>query len=144
MHHWGDNWPHGNELHEAIHFSHRWFQWLGIGSNGKEKYGTFRHHMNFYSGWWPVHELLKPGHAFYRWHRRWMLLEVNVLSPLVRYSGLAWIVRKVQLYRYNAILQTACKRYPNVVEELIVDSEVPEAIKPGIWGRVDGQRIQES
>lgn len=55
--------------------------------------------------------------------------------------GLRKLVNDHQAEMYNKIFQTACKKYPNVIEELIVDLVGYEMIKPGPFGNVDGVAI---
>ena len=44
---------------------------------------------------------------------------------------------------YNKVFQLACKKWPNVVDELIVDIDGWEWIKPCKWGDVDGEAIHD-
>lgn len=144
MHYWGDEWfqKNGNEFSKAIDWCmDNWERWGRIGSHGKEKYGTFRHHPYFYTGWWPIHELLRPGYVAYRGPRWLCRLETEIIQPLVKYSGLVWVIRKYQHYVYNAVVQRALKKWPKFFDELIEDSEF-ELLKPGIWGPIDGAKIK--
>lgn len=144
MHYWGDEWfkENGEEFSKAIHWCmDNWKRWGRIGSHGKEKFGTFRHHPCFYSGWWPIHELFKPGYVAYWWPKWFYKIEINILQPIVKYSLFPWIMRKWQHYVYNAVVQRALKKWPQFFDELIEDSEF-ELLKPGIWGPVDGPKIK--
>jgi hypothetical protein len=100
-----------------------WWLRLGrLGSHGKEKYGTFRHHVYFYSGGWPIHELVKPGYVFYQWPYWMMNLEV-LLSKPIRLFQVDRLVRMWQLLVYRAVLWVAVRRFRNVAEELTEDRE---------------------
>ena len=55
--------------------------------------------------------------------------------------GLRKLVNDHQAEMYNKVFQTACKKYPNVIEELIVDLDGYEMIKPGPFGSIDGVAI---
>lgn len=144
MHVWGDEFfkKHGKDLNDAIDYCQTvWTRYGRIGSSGsKEKWGTFRHNVDFYYAYWPIHELLKPGYHYYRYGRRLMILE-NYLGYIVRFLRLDYVVRKWQAVVYNYAIQKVCRKYPEIIDELVVDSDYPELIKPGIFGKVDGQVI---
>lgn len=66
--------------------------------------------------------------------------------------GLRTKVMKTKFYKrycqrrkdaYNKVFQLACKKWPNVVDELIVDVDGWEWIKPCKWGDVDGRAIHD-
>lgn len=141
FHVWGDEWfqRNGDDLNRAIHQICRdWRRWGRLGCHGKEKYGTFRHHTCFYSGEWPVHELVLPGHVFYRWPK-WVMRWELALGRVVRAVRLDRAVRWWQGRVYNWALQRACRRYPSVVDELVSDADFPDLIR----GRVDGRTIHD-
>lgn len=141
FHVWGDPWfvSHGDTLHRAIHEVLRdWRRWGRLGSHGKEKFGSFRHHVEFYRGEWPIHELVKPGHVYYRWPR-WAMHAELWLGRLVCTLRLDRPIRWWQGHVYNWALQRACRRYPSVVDELVSDADFPDLIR----GRVDGRTIHD-
>ena len=66
--------------------------------------------------------------------------------------GLRTKVMKTKFYKrycqrrkdaYNKVFQLACKKWPNVVDELIVDVDGWEWIKPCKWGDADGRAIHD-
>ena len=142
-HYWGDEWfqKNGNDLDSAISYIMKtWKRYGRIGSHGKEKYGTFRDHVYFYRGYWAIHELVNPGYVYYRWPRLFMHCEIflgNVIQFLRLYKPIQWYQSKV----YNYAVQKMCKKYPNIVDELVSDLDGYELIKPGIFGNVCGKTI---
>ncbi|MDO4465568.1 MAG: hypothetical protein Q4C49_00970 [Bacillota bacterium] len=55
--------------------------------------------------------------------------------------GLTKLVNKFQAYQFNKTFQLACKKWPNIIDELISDIDGYEMIKPCKWGDVDGTEI---
>lgn len=124
-HEWGDAWfqKHGDELNEGIDFCLiNWERWGRLNSHGKEKYGTFRHNMVWYSSEWPIYSLIYPSDVYYRWPRYLIAWEYR-LGYVVRAVGLRWLIRKWQWLVYNVVLNIAINEYPNVKEELLDDRE---------------------
>jgi len=120
MHQWGDAWfkEHGNDLHTAIHFCIRnWQRWGRLGSHGKEKFGTFRHHVYYYDWRWPIHSILKPGYVRYSWGRKCMELE-GKLGRVIQLMGIAYLITRYQVFIYHLILFIACKRWPHITKEI--------------------------
>lgn len=158
MHYWGDEWfeKNGNDLYEAINFIEKNLRKHQIGVCGKEKYGTYRDQfLNFWSG--GLYDLLF-GHRCYigtfRKYPKWIgaiidsihrfiyyKLDYHVICPINRKLGLEKLVHDYQAKMYNKTFQLACKKWPNVITELIVDIDGYEMIKPCRWGNVDGTSI---
>lgn len=57
--------------------------------------------------------------------------------------GLTGLVHKIQAKYYNYAFQKACKKWPNVVDELIVMVDGYKMIKPCKYGDIDGEEIHE-
>lgn len=57
--------------------------------------------------------------------------------------GLLKLVNKFQAYGYNKTFQLACKKWPNVIDELISDINGYKMIKPCKWGNIDGEKIHD-
>jgi hypothetical protein len=55
--------------------------------------------------------------------------------------GLLKLVQDHQAKHYNKAFQLACKKWPNVKDELIVMVDGYKMIKPCKWGDVDGEEI---
>lgn len=122
-HTWGDEWfeKHGNQLYEAINYCmSEWRRRGRIGSHGKEKYGTFRHQVYFYSGSWPIYELVNPGYVYYQWPR-WLMRAELQLGRLVRLLRLDVMIRQYQRRIYRDVLAQACEVWPEVAPEIMDD-----------------------
>lgn len=63
------------------------------------------------------------------------------LSHYTKKIGLVKLVHKYQASIYNKTFQLACKRWPNITEELIVMTDGYKMVKPCKWGNVDGEKI---
>ncbi len=140
MHMWNDEWfeKNGNDLHNAIDYCMKtWIKYGRIGTHGKEKYGTFRDYVYFYNGYWAIHELVKPGYIYYRWPKWLMKLDIK-LGRVVQFLRLYVPIQWYQAQVYNYTIQTVCKKYPNIIDELVSDLDGYELVKPGIFGKVDG------
>lgn len=143
MHCWGDDWfkKHGHKLDEAIYYCiMTWRKWGRISTHGKEKYGTFRDQASGYGAWWAVHELVKPGHMYYRWSKRVMWWDIR-LGKAVRWLGLHKLFHVWQRTVYNYAIQKMCRKYPEITDELVCDLDLYFWVKPGIFGSVDGEKI---
>jgi len=142
-HNWGDEDFDWNSLNTAINFiMDFWRRYGRIGSHGKEKFGTFRDHPYFYTGWWAIHQLVKPGYVRYTWPS-WMYKVDLFLGRVVHRLRLQRLVFKYQAFVYNIAIQIACKRYPHIVDELVADLEGYELVKPGLFGKIDGTIIHK-
>jgi hypothetical protein len=144
-HYWGDDWfkEHGEDLNDAISYCMDfWRRWGRIGSHGKEKYGTFRDHVYFYRGWWAIHELVNPGYVSY-WWPKWFYPIDLFLGRVVRFLRLYKPMQWYQAQIYNYAIQRACKKYPNIIDELVADLDGYELVKPGIFGPVSGEEINK-
>lgn len=142
FHVWGDPWfqKHGKDLDNAIDYCmDTWRRYGRIGSHGKEKYGTFRDHVYFYTGWWAFHELVNPGYVSHQWAKFYKI--DLLLGDLVRFLKLHKPIQWWQKLVYNYAVQRACKKYPNIVDEIVADLDKYELVKPGIFGKIDGVKI---
>lgn len=85
----------------------------------------------------------KENESFEEYSKRY---EKRNWKGLIHYSkkiGLLDLVHKYQAKMYNKVFQTACKKWPNVIDELIVDIEGYKMIKPCKWGNIDGEEIHK-
>ena len=55
--------------------------------------------------------------------------------------GLTKFINDIQAKHYNIAFQKACKKWPNIIDELIVDVDGYKMIKPCKYGNVDGEAI---
>ncbi len=144
-HIWGDETFDWSALNESIYYCMDfWKKWGRIGSHGKEKYGSFRHHTYFWDGgiwslFWPGYVSIKPGF----WSFIYFKVDRYFTRKFTHYTGLHRLGIWYQAQIYNYALQTMCKKFPHITDELISDSDVPQFIKPGIFGKVDGQKIHD-
>lgn len=150
-HIWGDAWfeKNGKDLDKAIIYCMTtWKKYGRIGSHGKEKYGTFRDHPYFFTGYNPLHDIFYPGHVAYRW--KWIfgetigkyIVELDFkLGDIIRFLKLHKLVQLYQGLVYNYAIQQACKKYPEIIDEIVADLEGYELVKPGIFGKIDGIEI---
>lgn len=162
MHIWGDEWfkEHGDNLYKAISaVENRIRKWARAGVYGKEKFGTYRdeyfqlwngglfqiiygyrlfHGQNWFSKllWKIDHNLIPIKKTQFGW------LKVG-LSDFNHKIGLTKLVWKWQAKMVNKAFQITCKEYPDVVDELIVDTECYSMIKPCKWGDIDGEEIHK-
>lgn len=141
MHYWGDDWPYWDDLYKAIsEIMHIWKRYGRIGTHGKEKWGKFR------DQFWPwngtITGLLYPGYVrimtpnWFYWG-----IDQKLIRPFLLKTRLYKIVIWYQAIVYNYAIQKACKKYPNIVDELVSDLDWYQAVKPGIFGKVDGTEI---
>lgn len=141
MHEWGDEWfqKNGTDLNDAIDYCCRvWRKYGRIAAHGKEKYGAFRDQL---MGMWDggLHSLIWPGYVrivspFLYWK-----LDKYLIKPFTKYTGLQWLGVWYQKQVYNYAIQKMCKKYPNLVDELVSDLDGYEMVK----GKVDGKTIHE-
>lgn len=89
------------------------------------------------------------------WTKLWFKLDHNLIpyrksqfgwlrggiADFNRLIGLVRLVNWWQARRLNKAFQVTCKEYPDVVDELIMDTDCYRCIKPCRWGDVDGEAI---
>lgn len=143
-HYWGDDWfkENGEDLGKAISYcSQVWTKWGRISCSTKEKYGTFRDGAMPWMG--SIQELIWPGHCFIK--EGWRRFYYKVDWPLIRRAnqalGLVFLFRMWQRAIYNYAVQKVCKRYPNLIDELVADLDLYEWVTPGIFGPIDGRAV---
>lgn len=160
MHEWGDQWfkEHGDHLYSAIDaLEKRIRKWALMPVCGKEKYGTYRDEfLSFWDGsigslfcgyriWWGAnwwtklwfkldHYLIPYRKSQFGWLR-------GGIADFNRLIGLVRLVNWWQARRLNKAFQVTCKEYPDVIDELVMDTDCYRCIKPCRWGDVDGEAI---
>lgn len=143
MHRWNDEWfqKHGDKLYESINYCMSfWRKWGRIGSHGKEKYGTFRDHITLWDG--GIHGLIYPGYArivipFLYWKIDPIIKRIN------NFFGIRRLFNWWQSQVYNYAIQRMCKKYPEIVDELVSDLDGYEMVKPSIFGKINGEKIHQ-
>lgn len=127
------------------------FDWHGLGEAGilikntcqtwgrltiftKEKYGTLRASVYFWSG--SLHSLLYPGYVSCQYFKKYPRLrdwlwsfDLKVITLLTYYSGLLFLFTKWQKFVYNKAYQRALKKYPHLRAEILYDADFLEFIE---------------
>ena len=142
MHYYGDNWfkKNGEDLFFAIDYCCKiWRKYGRIEVHGKEKYGTFRDElMGFWDG--GLHSLIYPGYVSIQSNFIYKL-DKFVIKPITRLTKIYKLGQLYQHIIYNYAIQKMCKKYPHIIDELVMDLDGYEIIKPCIFGKVDGINI---
>lgn len=144
MHHWNDDWfnKNGDKLYAAIdYFETTVKRYARIGAYGKEKYGTYRESTTFWDG--GIHGLLYHGYAWIKFPFLYFYVDYYVTKPLTSFTGLHKLGLWWQKLVYNYAIQTTCKKYPEVVDELVQGLDYYQLVKPCIFGSVCGKTIHE-
>jgi len=139
-HMWDDEWDlkHGNNLNSAIRYiMDTWKTYGRIGSHGKEKYGTFRDHVYFWDG--GIHTLIWPGYVSIQNRFLYFKIDWYVIQPFTKYTGLHRLGLWYQKQVYNYAIQKMCKKYPEIIDELVSCLDGVELVTPGIFGNVCGK-----
>lgn len=63
------------------------------------------------------------------------------LCKISEIIGIKKLINKYQEKAYNKAYQIACKKWPMVIDELIVMIDGYKMIKPCKWGNIDGEKI---
>jgi len=161
---------HGKHLYAAISEIESYLHRHHIGICGKEKWGCYRdEYLQFWGG--GIYQILFGyrmyiGHSHYKglYRFRWFSRFIDSIHKFIYYKidggnmtcdvfmwkGLCYYMKKTRLYRYiikqqekhyNYAFQIACKKYPDVIDELICDIDGYEMIKPCKYGDIDGEEI---
>jgi hypothetical protein len=140
-HDWSDETFDWGNLNKAIHFVTDICRKYGrLGMHSKEKYGTFRDHVYAYDG--TVHSLIWPAYVYSQWKSKLAYkLDNQVFRRISNYSGLTWLILRWQRCVYNFAIQTVCRRYPHLIDELTVMLDHYAWVTPGILGKIDGTAI---
>jgi hypothetical protein len=129
-----------DDLYDAINYClSTWKRWGRIGSHGKEKYGTFRDHPYFWDG--GLHRLIWPGYVSIQNRFIYCKLDHYLIRPFTKYTGLHRLGLWYQSQVYNYAIQKVCKKYPQIINEMVADLDGYKYVKPGIFGNVDGTKI---
>ena len=142
-HDWSDRSFDWKALHESIKYCMKtWLKYGRIGSHGKEKYGTFRDHTYFWDG--GLWSLIRPGYVSIGGPVLCFIyfkLDRYITKPFTKITGLRKLGYWYQSQVYNYAVQKMCKKYPHITDELVADLGRYELIKPGIFGKIDGEVI---
>lgn len=131
------------DLHDAIYLHLKWCRRYGrIKMTGKEKWGMYRQELvQFWDG--GLHYLICRSLVWIKYPFIYWRVD-PVVKVLTKYTGIRWLFRKWQKFVWNAATQILCKRYPNLVNELLGDmGRLRGLVKPIIifgWN-IDGEEI---
>lgn len=139
MHYWGDEWfqKYGDEFNKAIRELDDGLRKLHVFVYGKEKFGCYR--TDFFSLWegsW----LFWDG-RFNVKHSKFQLTLDSICRWFNYRLGIVKLVRCWQKRGINKLFQRVCKEHPDIVDELISDTDCYMYIKPGKYGDIDGEKI---
>ena len=83
----------------------------------------------------------KEGESFQKYSKRYNERKWKGLCDLNYKIGLTKLVNDRLAKHYNIAFQNACKKWPNLIDELICDVDGYMMIKPGKYGDIDGEAI---
>jgi len=139
MHFWGDEWfqKYGKEFDKAVCELNNGLRKSHIFVCGKEKYGCYR--TDFFCLW---------GGSWLFWNGKFNVkhskfqLTLDKICKWFNYRlGIVALVRCWQKREINKLFQRICKEHPDIVDELISDTDCYMYIKPGKYGGIDGEKI---
>lgn len=144
MHIWGDDWfeANGKDFNNAIGYFYNFIRkWGRIKAYTKEKYGTHRTNTWLWDGglhYFLYRSFIRIENKFIYWK-----LDRFVIQPFTKYTGIRWLVIQYQLFIWNLATQIVCKKYPNIIDEFVMDMDLYDAVKPSIFGKVNGKIIHK-
>lgn len=142
FHDWSDDTFDWNALNSAINYIMKsWMKYGRVGSRGKEKWGSFQDYACFWDG--GIHSLIWPHYVYIQNPFLYFKVDHYIVKPFTKYTGIHKLGLWYQYQVYNYVIQTACKRYPHIVDEIVADLDWHELVKPGIFGKVDGTAINK-
>lgn len=142
MHECGDEWfiKNGKDLNSAIYeFERICRRYGGILIFGKEKYGCYIDDAT----------TLWDGGSHYFIYKSPYYIRNNFIywkiDPIIKFItkniGLHFIIVKYQKTIYNYAMQKVCKKYSNVIDEMILYLDNYRLVTPGIFGKINGEEI---
>lgn len=131
-HDWSEENFDWKSLNKAIDIIYFWTRHFGrFGGQLKEKFGCIRFYVFFSDG--TLYSLCKPGYYYYRWPRWFMKIDHKVIRPIVRGSGLLWLIHKWQAFIYKLAYKRAVDKYPHLRDEILCYADAHELLE-GIHG----------
>lgn len=117
--------------------SHRRYKWSWLGELVNKIHRFIYYRLDYGCPKTIEGESLKDNSTRFK-NRKW--------KGLIHYNskiGLTKLVYNYQAKMYNKVFQLACKKWPNIIDELIVMIDGYKLIKPCKWGNVDGEEIHK-
>lgn len=127
-HEWGEENFDWKGLGEAEHIIITICRRYGrFGGSIKEKYGTIR--FSPYMGQLSLHSLIYPGYMWSQFPKWLWSADIWYIQPfLTKVFGAPWFWYQRKVYNYA--YQKAVRKYPHLIEEILVDADYPEYIVP--------------
>lgn len=130
MHNWGDervDWKGINDAAEFIGTSLVKYGLMNV-RDWKEKYGTVRVYVDF--GWYSIHSITHPRHAFIRYRRDSILWKLNYSRSFNRVFQLVnYIVVPYHKWLYRYMYRKAIEKWPHLRAEILEGADDFELLK---------------
>lgn len=124
-HYWGEEGFDWSGLNEAINFIDKKLRFWRIGVHqSKEKFGCARIYCSL--GWYSLHNITHPGHAFSRYPNWLWSLDCKFLSKIVQMFN--FIIFPIHKWVYTNAYKKAIKKYPHLKEEICCDADYIELL----------------
>ena len=91
----------------------------------KEKWGTVRIYCSF--GWWLLHDITHPGHAYCRYPKWLWKLDCTYGRYIVQ--PLNYIVIPWQKWMYRKLYKNAIYKWPHLRKEILCCADWPEILE---------------
>lgn len=139
-HQWGDESFDWDSLNQAINYMTAYMKrWGRLGTHSKEKYGTARLYMWWYSG--GLFSLFYPAYvSYWPWADKkyigkyLMWLEYNVFQKFTSITRLPVLIHWWQMKVYTRAYENALKKWPGVAAEIVCCADNNELIPS--WHKV--------
>jgi hypothetical protein len=125
MHDWSEKDFDWNGLYSAIDEIYADLKkWRVPVRDWKEKYGTCRIYCSL--GWNSLHEIVYPGHIYYRFPRWLVHMDIYYLSRIVRFFN--FIVLPIHEWVYERAYRKATLKYPHLIREICCCADFVELL----------------
>ena len=126
MHNWGDDRFDWYALDGALNIISKKLRfWRVPVRQVKEKFGTARVYCSL--GFTCLHDITHPGHAYYRFPKWIVALDIDVLSKIITFllGDLSLIIHRI-VYRHA--YKCAVKKYPHIYQEIVCCADYTELL----------------
>lgn len=128
-HEWGNEDFDWDSLYEAERLMCKVFKIFRIGAHTKEKYGSIRASVYFWDG--GLHALIWPGYVYIQNRFIAYKLDRFLIKPVTKYSGLLYLLVRLQMFGYGLAYYLAMRKYPHIKDEICYCADHPELIPGG-------------